>query len=106
MRRGERVQLTQLGPEPSASGRRGTGQERLCRSAEAAELFLRRSSRADRPPGVGSGAAAVLVSRGGLSGGDGTVVGDHRTGVGVHDQYRPDPVRTSTLVPIRAMGTE
>jgi len=40
--RGERVQLTELGPEPGVTGCGGTGQERLRRLTQAAELFLRR----------------------------------------------------------------
>ncbi len=69
--RGERVQLTQLGPEAGVTGCGGTGQERLRRLTQAAELFPRRGSGSNRPPRHGPGAAMVLVHNRGVAGGDG-----------------------------------
>jgi len=61
VRGGQRVQLTEFGPQAGVPGRCGAGQERLRRGAKAAEGFLRKGFRSDRPPWFGPGPAVVHV---------------------------------------------
>lgn len=103
---GQRLQLAQLGPEAGVPSRGGASNESLRWRAEGAELFLRRGSRPDRPPRFRTCTAVVRVDHGGFAGGDHRVVGNHLPGVGIHDQDRPEPATTCTLVPIRVIGTE